>query len=133
MFDLGALLEANQVSIPMLIVMYNNRPTTTTGRSQIHMAHQRGTDPGAGVHRKLDSKDRRRILRTCQRHRLVCEDRSRSGRSAPGGEARHRPSQAASRAGRRHRWVAGRMYKNENSTRSSRRKENCRAGFIPPS
>jgi thiamine pyrophosphate-dependent acetolactate synthase large subunit-like protein len=45
MFDLGALWTPIKYSIPMLIVMYNNRAYYNDWAHQIHMAHQRGTDP----------------------------------------------------------------------------------------
>ncbi|MSP41471.1 MAG: thiamine pyrophosphate-binding protein [Deltaproteobacteria bacterium] len=45
MFDLGALWTPIKYDIPMLIVMYNNRAYYNDWAHQIHMAHQRGTDP----------------------------------------------------------------------------------------
>jgi len=45
MFDLGALWMPIKYQIPMLIVMYNNRAYYNDWAHQIHMAHQRGTDP----------------------------------------------------------------------------------------
>jgi acetolactate synthase I/II/III large subunit len=45
MFDLGALWTPIKYNIPMLIVMYNNRAYYNDWAHQIHMAHQRGTDP----------------------------------------------------------------------------------------
>jgi acetolactate synthase-1/2/3 large subunit len=45
MFDLGALWMPIKYGIPMLIVMYNNRAYYNDWAHQIHMAHQRGTDP----------------------------------------------------------------------------------------
>ena len=46
MFDLGALWMPIKYDIPMLVVMYNNRAYYNDWAHQIHMAHQRGTDPG---------------------------------------------------------------------------------------
>jgi acetolactate synthase-1/2/3 large subunit len=45
MFDLGALWMPVKYDIPMLVVMYNNRAYYNDWAHQIHMAHQRGTDP----------------------------------------------------------------------------------------
>ena len=45
MFDLGALWMPIKYDIPMLIFMYNNRAYYNDWAHQIHMAHQRGTDP----------------------------------------------------------------------------------------
>ena len=45
MFDLGALWMPIKYEIPMLILMYNNRAYYNDWAHQIHMAHQRGTDP----------------------------------------------------------------------------------------
>ena len=45
MFDHGALWTPIKYKIPMLIVMYNNRAYYNDWAHQIHMAHQRGTDP----------------------------------------------------------------------------------------
>jgi acetolactate synthase-1/2/3 large subunit len=45
MFDLGALWMPIKYNIPMLILMYNNRAYYNDWAHQIHMAHQRGTDP----------------------------------------------------------------------------------------
>ena len=45
MFDLGALWMPIKYDIPMLVVMYNNRAYYNDWAHQIHMAHQRGTDP----------------------------------------------------------------------------------------
>jgi len=45
MFDLGALWTPIKYNIPMLIIMYNNRAYYNDWAHQIHMAHQRGTDP----------------------------------------------------------------------------------------
>jgi acetolactate synthase-1/2/3 large subunit len=45
MFDLGALWMPVKYQIPMLVVMYNNRAYYNDWAHQIHMAHQRGTDP----------------------------------------------------------------------------------------
>jgi acetolactate synthase I/II/III large subunit len=45
MFDLGALWMPVKYEIPMLVVMYNNRAYYNDWAHQIHMAHQRGTDP----------------------------------------------------------------------------------------
>ena len=41
----GRALDAHQVRYPMLVVMYNNRAYYNDWAHQIHMAHQRGTDP----------------------------------------------------------------------------------------
>ncbi len=53
MFDLGALWMPVKYDIPMLIVMYNNRAYYNDWAHQIHMAHQRGTDP-ARAHIGMD-------------------------------------------------------------------------------
>jgi acetolactate synthase-1/2/3 large subunit len=53
MFDLGALWMPVKYSIPMLVVMYNNRAYYNDWAHQIHMAHQRGTDP-ARAHIGMD-------------------------------------------------------------------------------
>ena len=45
MFDLGALWMPIKYDIPILVVMYNNRAYYNDWAHQIHMAHQRGTDP----------------------------------------------------------------------------------------
>jgi acetolactate synthase-1/2/3 large subunit len=85
MFDLGALWTPIKYNIPMLIVMYNNRAYYNDWAHQIHMAHQRGTDPGAGLHRDGSRRAAADLRTHCQRHRLVCRG-SRSKiplRSAP--------------------------------------------------
>ena len=53
MFDLGALWMPVKYSIPMLVVMYNTRAYYNDWANQIHMAHQRGTDP-ARAHIGMD-------------------------------------------------------------------------------
>ena len=60
MFDLGALWMPVKYNIPMLIVMYNNRAYYNDWAHQIHMAHQRGTDP-ARAYTAWTSKRRRPI------------------------------------------------------------------------
>ena len=45
MFDLGALWMPIKYDIPLLVIMYNNRAYYNDWAHQIHMAHQRGTDP----------------------------------------------------------------------------------------
>ena len=59
MFDLGALWMPIKYDIPMLVVMYNNRAYYNDWAHQIHMAHQRGTDPATGPTSAWTSKRRR--------------------------------------------------------------------------
>ena len=105
MFDLGALWMPIKYNIPMLILMYNNRAYYNDWAHQIHMAHQRGTDPQR-AYIGMDLEGAAARLRPYrQRHRLVRRRRHRrSCRSRPGVEARHRPSQSRQTgAGRRRR------------------------------
>ena len=105
MFDLGALWMPIKYDIPMLILMYNNRAYYNDWAHQIHMAHQRGTDP-ARAYIGMDLEGAAARLRPYrQGHRLVRRRRHRRpGRSRPGIEARHRPSQSRQTgAGRRRR------------------------------
>ena len=77
MFDLGALWMPVKYEIPMLIVMYNNRAYYNDWAHQIHMAHQRGTDPARAYHRHGSRRSTARFRAHCQRHRLA-RRRSRS-------------------------------------------------------
>ena len=105
MFDLGALWMPVKYHIPMLIVMYNNRAYYNDWAHQIHMAHQRGTDPARayiGMDLEGPPPDFAHIAKGIGWYAEGPDRRSR--RSRPGRKARHRPSQSRQTgAGRRHR------------------------------
>ncbi len=77
--------------IPMLIVMYNNRAYYNDWAHQIHMAHQRGTDPARayiGMDLEGPPPDFAHIAKGIGWYAEGAHRRSR--RSRPGSETRHR-------------------------------------------